>query len=50
MDHGQLRIPANRYVGVYLGVYEGSAAHLRPGAQGRFNAVFGPLSRGGREY
>ena len=50
VDHGKLTIPANRFVGVYLGVYEGSAAHMRPRAQATHNAVFGPLSRGGREY
>ena len=39
---GQLYIPDNRFGGTYLGIYEGSAAHLKPGGQKvNWGAIFG---------
>lgn len=44
---GQLHIPADRLGGTYLGVYEGSAAHLKPGGQKvNWGAIFGGWFKG----
>jgi RHS repeat-associated protein len=47
--NGKVTIPQGRFGGNFLGVYEGSAAHLKPGAnKGGFNAIFGGMKMGGR--
>jgi hypothetical protein len=44
---GRLFIPADRFGGPYLGVYEGSAAHLKPGGQKPgWGAIMGVPPRG----
>lgn len=44
---GQLHIPSEKFGGTYLGVYEGSAAHLKPSGQKiNWGAVFGGWFRG----
>jgi hypothetical protein len=44
---GHLHIPQERFGGTYLGVYEGSAAHLKPGGQRvNWGAIFGGSIRG----
>jgi hypothetical protein len=44
---GHLRIPAERFGGTYLGVYEGSAAHLKPSGQKvNWGAIFGGSIKG----
>ena len=44
---GRLYIPAERFGGTYLGVYEGSAAHLKPSGQKvNWGAIFGGVLRG----
>jgi hypothetical protein len=46
-DAGRLRIPSNQFGGTYLGVYEGSAAHLKPGGQKvNWGAIFGGWFKG----
>jgi hypothetical protein len=46
-EAGQLRIPSERFGGPYLGVYEGSAAHLKPGGQKvNWGAILGGWPRG----
>ena len=44
---GHVTVPQSRFGGNFLGVYEGSAAHLKPGAgKNNFNAIFGATKTG----
>jgi hypothetical protein len=44
---GQLHIPSDRFGGTYLGVYEGSAAHLKPSGQKiNWGVIFGGWFKG----
>ena len=46
-SRGQLRVPGDRFIPPYLGVYEGSAAHLKPGGKSvNWGAIMGVPSRG----
>jgi hypothetical protein len=47
LTDGRLHIPLDRFGGTYLGVYEGSAAHLKPGGQKvNWGAIIGVPVRG----